>query len=230
MTRPLQIMVIEDYDALREAICDVLSKDGHEVVGVAMAEDVDDEPTGTVIDLYIVDINLPGENGISLAARIRQSQPDVGIVIVSARTSLGDRIGGYESGANIYLTKPLSLDELRAVVAGFGRRMAASDLPTVGSVTVCPSRMLATGPSGEVRLNQQELVLLSALSRAAQQSLQHWQVAVHLGKGDEISKETLEVKVGRLRKKLVACGIELPAIQAMRGVGYKLCCSVKIRQ
>ena len=120
MTRPLKIIVIEDYDDYREAICNALSGDGHQVVGLAMAEDVDDEPFGYVSDLYIVDLNLPGEDGISLARRIRQSQPNVGIVIVSARNSLEDRIGGYQSGANIYLTKPFSLDELRAVVSGFG--------------------------------------------------------------------------------------------------------------
>ena len=118
MPRSLKIVVIEDYDDYREAICEALRRDGHEVVGVAMAEDVDDEPFGHVSDLYIVDLNLPGEDGISLARRIRHSQPDVGIVIVSARNSVEDRIGGYRSGANIYLTKPFSLDELRAVVAG----------------------------------------------------------------------------------------------------------------
>ena len=108
MTRVLKIVVIEDYDDYREAICSALASDGHQVVGLAMAEDVDDEPYGYVSDLYIVDLNLPGEDGISLARRIRQSQPNVGIVIVSARNSLEDRIGGYQSGANIYLTKPFS--------------------------------------------------------------------------------------------------------------------------
>jgi len=121
-SRPLKIVVIEDYDALREAMCDVLSRDGHDVIGVAMAEEVDDESAGFVSDLYIIDINLPGEDGISLAQRIRRSQPEVGIVIVSARSTVSDRIGGYKSGANIYLTKPLSIEELRAVVEGFVQR------------------------------------------------------------------------------------------------------------
>ena len=70
--RPLKIVVIEDYDALREAMCDVLSGDGHDVVGVSMAEEVDDEPTGFVSDLYIIDLNLPGEDGISLAQSFEQ--------------------------------------------------------------------------------------------------------------------------------------------------------------
>lgn len=226
--RPLRIMVIEDYDALRDAICKVLTQAGHEVVGVPMAEDVDDAPIGFVCDLYVVDINLPGEDGISLAARLRQSQPDVGIVIVSARHAVADRIDGYASGANLYLTKPLALEELSAVVAGFARRIGGGDPQPGQSLTLRPIRMELTGAAGSARLTQAELVLLAAFSRAAQQSLEHWQVASHFGQGDNLTKENLEVKLGRLRKKLIACGAEAPAIQSIRGFGYRLCIPVQV--
>ncbi|PZF77571.1 DNA-binding response regulator [Aestuariivirga litoralis] len=226
--RPLRIVVIEDYDALREAICDALSQDGHEVVGVSMAEEVDDEPTGFVSDLYIIDINLPGEDGISLAQRIRRSQPDVGIVIISARSSVDDRIGGYKSGANIYLTKPLSLEELRAVVDGIVLRLLSAEASHPTAIRLSPMKMLVTGPAGAARLTQPEVVLLAALSRAPQRELEHWQVATHLGNGEEISKENLEVKLGRLRKKLVSCGAEVPAIQSLRGIGYRLTAPIEI--
>lgn len=227
MSRALKIVVIEDYDDFREAICNALAGDGHQVVGLAMAEDVDDEPFGYVSDLYIVDLNLPGEDGISLARRVRHSQPDVGIVIVSARNSVEDRIGGYQSGANIYLTKPFSLDELRAVVAGFGDRLADRETPQTGALNLSPRRMLLIGPGGEVRLTQAEVLLLAAFSRVPQQNLERWQVAVHLGHGEDISRENLDVKLGRLRKKLISCGVDAPAIQSVRGVGYRLCVSIK---
>lgn len=228
MTRPLRIIVVEDYDDYREAMCEALRNEGHEVAGVAMAEDVDDEPLGYLSDLYIVDLNLPGEDGISLPRRIRQSQPNVGIVIVSASNSVEDRIGGYQSGANIYLTKPFSVDELRAVVAGFSDRMAGSDGGPGVALTLAPSRMSLTGPASEVRLSQPEVVLLAAFARAAQQTLERWQVAAHLGSGEPISRENLDVKLGRLRKKLLACGAAPPAIQSLRGVGYKLCSQLKV--
>jgi DNA-binding response OmpR family regulator len=70
--------------------------------------------------------------------------------------------------------------------------------------------------------------LLAAFSRAVQQSLEHWQVASHLGQGEDLTKENLEVKLGRLRKKLIACGAEAPAIQSMRGFGYRLCVAVQV--
>ena len=223
--RPLRILVVEDYDDLREAICKALSAQGHEVVGVAMAEDVDDEPIGFVCDLYIIDVNLPGEDGISLAGRLRRSQPHVGIVIVSARLALADRIDGYTSGANLYLTKPLSLDELGAVVAGFARRLGSgTEQAESGALTLRPVRMDLMGPTGAARMTQAEIVLLAAFSRAAQQSLEHWQVAAHFGLGDSLTKDNL----GRLRKKLLACGAEAPAIQSIRGFGYRLCVPVRV--
>lgn len=226
--RPLRIMVIEDYEDLRDTICRVLSEDGHEVVGVAMAEDVDDTPVGFVPDLYIVDLNLPGEDGRSLVARVRRSEPSVGIVIVSARSAVTDRIDGYSSGANIYLTKPVSLEELRAVVAGFVRRLVEAERGKDGPFVLHPLRMQVKGPAYSARVTQAEQVLLAAFARAAQQSLEHWQVAAHLGQGEELSKENLEVKLGRLRKKLIACGAPAPAIQSIRGVGYRLCVPVRV--
>jgi DNA-binding response OmpR family regulator len=226
--RSLGIMVVEDYDALRETICRVLAEEGHEVVGVVMAEDVDDTPVGFVPDLYIVDLNLPGEDGISLATRIRRSEPSVGIVIVSARASVTDRIDGYVSGANIYLTKPVSLDELRAVVAGFVQRLVEVEQGKDSSFVLHPLRMQVSGPKFSARVTQAEQVLLAAFARAAQQSLEHWQVAAHLGQGEDLTKENLEVRLGRLRKKLIACGAPAPVIQSIRGVGYRLCVPVRV--
>lgn len=222
MTRSLRIIVVEDYDALREAICDVLKKDGHSVVGLAMAEEIDDESGGFICDLYIIDLNLPGEDGLSLARRIRQAQPDVGIVIVSARTSLEDRIGGYQSGGNIYLTKPLSLEELRAVVGSFEQRRSNAEASRHDVMTLRPISLVLKGPKGDTRLTQPEVLLLTAFARARHHELEHWQVAAHLRQGDEITKENLEVKIGRLRRKMIACGAEPPAIQSIRGLGYRL--------
>lgn len=220
--QPLQIVVIEDYDALRQAICDVLVKDGHSVFSAAMAEDLDDETCGFIGDLYIIDLNLPGEDGFSLSRRIRQSQPDVGIVIVSARTSVEDRIGGYQSGGNIYLTKPLSLEELRAVVASFQERKSNREFSSPNVLRLNTLNMILTGPLGRVALTERETGLVSAFSKASKNELEHWQVASHLKKGEDITKENLEVKVGRLRRKLIICGANHPAIQSIRGVGYRI--------
>lgn len=228
--RPLTIMVVEDYDTLRDTICDVLSEDGHKVVGVPMAEDVDDTPTGLVCDLYIVDINLPGEDGNSLVSRLRISQPDAGIVIISARHSLADRIQGYSSGATTYLRKPLELVELRAVVRGFSSIVAQRAQGTDGLLTLRPSRMELYGPAGSARMSPSEIVLLAAFSRAVQQTLEHWQVASHLESDGDISKENMEVRMGRLRRKISFCGASVRPIQSIRGFGYRLCVPIIVME
>ena len=76
--------MVEDNDSLREATVDFLSRQGHQVSGLVCAEDVDDTPTRDVPDLYVIDVNLPGESGFSLAERIRSSQPRAGIVLMTA--------------------------------------------------------------------------------------------------------------------------------------------------
>lgn len=110
-TPSLHILVVEDNDSLRDATVDFLNAQGHQATGVVCAEDVDDTPTRGVPDLYLIDVNLPGEDGFSLAERIRQSQPMAGIVVMTARGQLNDRLEGYASGADNYLIKPVEQSE-----------------------------------------------------------------------------------------------------------------------
>lgn len=224
----LKIVVVEDYDTLRRAICSELSQEGHSVAGLAMAEDVDDEVLGSVPDLYIIDLNLPGEDGLSLVRRIRASQPDVGIVIASARNTVVDRVDGYSGGANIFLTKPIDFDELKAIIDSFGQRLSFNKQRDTAAVALHMLTLKLVGPAGEVNLTQMEASLLAAFSRAPQRGLEHWQVAEHLGAGEDINKENVEVKLVRLRKKLARSGIDGNTIISLRGVGYRLCVPVNV--
>lgn len=225
--RPLSIVVVEDYDILRDAIVDLLRQDGHQVTGLAMAEDIDDEISGGAPDLYVIDLNLPGEDGISLAQRIRRGHPDAMLVIASARTELNDRLASYEAGANVYLTKPIALEELRAIIDNFCRRQIKQQAsPSCGILD--PQHMQLTGPTASCQLSQAEVSLLTAFARSAQNTLENWQVAQQLFGEREVSKEYLEVKLSRLRKKMTDCGIGSPTIQAIRGHGYKLCLSIVV--
>ena len=110
----LKILVVEDNDELRAATLAYLQKHGHYVRGVSMAEDIDDMTGGFFPDVYIIDLKLPGENGLSLTRRLRASHPDAGIIITTARTQFDDKLMGYESGADHYLPKPVHPKELLA--------------------------------------------------------------------------------------------------------------------
>lgn len=221
----LNILVVEDYDVLRNAMVKVLTRAGHRVLGVGMAEDVDDEPMGCLPDMYIIDLNLPGENGLSLARRIRQSAPNAHIVLATARLHIDDRVAGYAAGADIYLAKPVAPEELVAIAQQLSQRLHRKSIGEQAQLSLFNKRLLLKGPRGQAALSQSEVVLLGALARAPDAVLEHWQVAQQLGAG---SKDSQEVRIGRLRKKLIACGAEAPAIKAIRNQGYKMLSRVEV--
>ncbi len=119
----MNILVIEDHDPLREVTIFALTEMGHKVRGIGSAEALNAELEISVPHILILDLNLPGEDGLSLAGRLRRMHPTIGIVMVTARNELTDKISGYESGADIYLTKPTSLEELAAAVNALSRRI-----------------------------------------------------------------------------------------------------------
>ena len=223
----LKILVVEDNDALREAMLAFFQQQGHYVRGVPMAEDIDDVTGGFVPNVYVIDLNLPDEDGLSLTRRLREAQPNVGIVITTARAQIGEKVLGYESGADLYLTKPVDSRELMAGVSALGKR-----LRTLGqnqpAFLLDLTRMQLSGPNGSVALTASDVLVLSALVRAPGKKLERWQIAEILrGNGTEsAAASTLEMRITRLRKKLAAVGAPSPQIKALHKVGYALCAPV----
>lgn len=229
LAKALNILVVEDYEVLRDAMVRTLTRAGHRVLGVGMAEDVDDLPMGCLPDMYVIDLNLPGEDGLSLARRIRVSAPATKIVLATARTAIVDKVAGYAAGADIYLPKPVDPEELVAIAKNLSERRVSQNNPSAEKLLLVSQKMTLQGPQAQVFLTQSEVLVLGALARAPNQSLEHWQVAQHLGVDLAISKDSQEVRIGRLRKKIITCGATLPAIKAIRGHGYKLLCEIEVR-
>ena len=224
----LHILVVEDNDSLREATVEFLQSQGHHATGVVLAEDVDDTPTRDLPDLYLIDVNLPGENGFSLAERIRRSQPLAGIVLVTARGQLNDRLEGYATGADNYLIKPVEKLELLACVNNLARRLKPSREPT-SALVLNNAKLLLSGPEAEISLTQGEGLLLAALCRAAGQKLERWQAMQLIDNKDKgLVTANLEMRISALRKKLSACGAGPDAIRTLRGFGYGLNCQIKV--
>jgi DNA-binding response OmpR family regulator len=223
MTTGLNIVVVEDHDILREILVDLLCQNGHRASGFFCAEDVDDEQKHALTDLYVIDLNLPGEDGLSLARRIRHAHPRVGIVMATARSSLSDKMTGYDSGADFYLSKPVDPEELLAVITAFARRTRQDQEKQVDILRLNGQRMTLTGPLGKVMLTQSEILMLSSLMIAPGQVLERWQIIANLvGEADTISDSSLEVRMTYLRRKIAEVGGDTPAIKAVRKYGYKL--------
>jgi DNA-binding response OmpR family regulator len=230
MDSRLNIILVEDNDDLRDATVDALQAMGHNVRGVDCAEALDDQLGAFRAELLVLDLNLPGEDGISVARRIRASAPDIGIIMLTARNQLSEKVQGYDSGADIYLTKPTSVKELGAAIASLARRIHPRAVPAQ-ALTLNPHTLQLRGSVGALDVSYHEATLLSAFAKAKDRRLEHWQIIELSGKtADEASKNSLEVQIVRLRKRLEQVGALSPTIKAIRGTGYQLCIAIEIRQ
>lgn len=229
----LRIAIVEDNDDLRESLMEVLQAAGQKVTGFACAEELDGAPAACVFDLVLLDLNLPGEDGLSLAARLRHVQPGLRVIMMTTRTGLDDRIRGYDAGADLYLPKPIAEDELLAAVRAIGRQIHA-DEQKADECADCRLRLdLKTsqvlGAKGVAFLNPIDLTLLSALARAPGQKLEYWQLIEATGQEvNEDTKANLSVRMTRLRTKLIQTGCSTSVLKANRSSGYQLCVRLKM--
>lgn len=230
MASHLSIVLVEDNDDLRELTADALRGEGHRVVALSCAEELEDHAAGAAADVFLIDLNLPGEDGFNLSRRIRQVHPLVGIIIISARSDLQDKIIGYDSGADWYLPKPVPFGELSAALKSFARRRQAQQFETVtpaGSLRLQQREL--HGPAGSVRLTPAEETLLTAFARAPSRRLESWQLLELFGLDSaDVSKTSLEVRITRLRKKLSQVGTQGLCLESIRGIGYQLNVPVQV--
>lgn len=230
----LNIVLVEDHDSLREAIGVVLRQHGHQVWLLSCAEEVDDIPKAMPIDIFVIDLNLPGEDGLSLTRRLRKTHPLVGIVLLTARGEVQDKVLGYSDGADVYLTKPVQEQELQAVLLSLARRKQSQEqvIEALRNNTLLLRQSDLTlygAHQHKVRLSADEATLLAALARAPAQRLETWQITELLGLDvNDYRKASLVVRMNRLRKKLMQAGASEGCLQALRREGYQLCVAVSV--
>ena len=227
MSTPINIAVVEDHDALREVMISHIEQMGHHVFGADGGESLDDLLASYTFDLLILDLNLPGEDGLSIAKRMRQAFSEIFIIMMTARNTEKDRIVGYEFGADIYLPKTTSLRELEAAISTIARRRSVKNASTQ-AIKLDVQKMCLIG-SQEVPLGRSELILLKALAESPNQRLDYWRLLELIGKGvDDRSKSNLEVMVVRLRKKIALAGPQQESIRSLHKEGYQLICPIEI--
>lgn len=229
MTRHLNIAVVEDCDVQRMAVTGRLRQRGHNVQGLTCAEEMEDAGGRMSVDVLVSDVELPGEDGLSLAKRMREAHPNAGIIIVTSTPKIERRLGSYESGADLFMPKPLHLAELAAAVEAVGRRVMSARVPVDSGLVLNESALSLQGPNGAVTVSEREAHVLAALSRAPGRQLESWRLMEVLGEDPETyAKEAFEVRMGRLRRKLQQAGAETPCLRALRGIGYQLCAPLQV--
>lgn len=226
---PIKLLVVEDHLDLLDVMVETFAACGYDVIGLDSAEAVDQLPAHFVADIAVLDLNLPGESGLSLAQRLRRVQPGIGIIMVTAQHALEQKLAGYEHGADLYLTKPIAPQELCAAVFALAQRLRPrSDIQPPAFMLDTTTHLLHT-PQGDLVLSQPESTLLHALALAPEHTLEVFQALERLDKPVDASGKTqLEVMISRLRVKLVAHGAPAVPIRSVRGKGYRLCMPLRL--
>lgn len=231
---PLEIVVVEDNDALREQLVAFLSRPGWRLRGADCGEQLDALLREGPAHVLVLDLNLPFEDGHSIALRMRAAFPQMGIVMLTARARPSDRTAGYASGADVYLTKPTNVEELESVVQNLARRL--QPVPEAGLVLDLAHLVLRdtqAGPGGQVSLSLTEAQLLRLLAMAPQRQLDTDYLLHQLyGEAAEVGnkRDLLAVMISRLRLKLNASALpHKDLVRAVRGVGYRLAAALVVR-
>lgn len=221
----LKIAIVEDNDDLRALLMQDLTIAGYFVRGAESAEQLDEIFAGNNFNVLIADVNLPGESGYEIAARYKRLNTHLTVVMLTARTSVEDKVRGYESGADLYLTKPVSNPELLAVIGSISRRLNSQMVAP--EITLNVKSLTLTGTK-TVYLNRQEALMIKALCESPSSNLPYYRLLEICNEPvDEASKAVLEVRITRLRKKFVEIGVE-KSFRALRGNGYQLLVGVHI--
>ena len=229
----MRIAIVEDDAILREELAYFLGENGFLVSQVNNGSSLDELLMYENIKLIILDVSLPGQNGMVIAKRLRTSFPNLGIIMLTARTSLVDRIQSYENGADIYLPKPTPALELLAAVRSLERRLKETELPQSWSLDFLRRKLTPPGSTQPIELTAVEVYLLSALAAAPNQTLDFESIQELLKiKYDfkELTKRALENLISRLRIKIsLSIGDEkVRCIQSVWGAGYQLCLPIVI--
>jgi len=233
--KSLRIALVEDDPLLRKEMHYHLKQQGFVVYALDRGSSLDELLLTEPIDTLILDLNLPGEDGLSIAKRIRLSIPLIVIIMLTARTATPERLKGYEAGADIYLSKPIDPEELTAALLSQHRRAQRSLVVSPGLTLSLQSLSLtSTASQQKVYLTNSEKVFLTALAQATSHLLESDMICEILSQRagvTNIGRRSLESLVSRLRKKIAVLMPDDPSspIKAIWGVGYQLCVPIELR-
>lgn len=217
------ILVVDDDRRIRELLKSYLAENGFRVTVADSAEAARRHMQGLAFDLMVLDIMMPGENGIALTRALREGAADVPILMLSARSDTGDRIAGLAAGSDDYLAKPFEPRELLLRIRNLLRRAAPaeeieSDVRFGGFTFNLPRGELRRGGEA-VRLTSREKELLRLLARRPGQPVARSELAAP---GAADGARSIDVQINRLRRKIESDPATPVYLQTIHGSGYAL--------
>ncbi len=221
----MKILIIEDEKALADSIASYLSQEGY---SCELAPDFNTAEEKALLhnyDCIILDITLPGGNGLTILKNIKKEKPDAGVIIISAKNSLDDKVVGLDIGADDYLTKPFHLSELNSRIKSVIRRrnFNGSTKITFNEMTLLPEEMQLIINKQPTVLTKKEYDLLLYFIANKNRVITKESIVEHLW-GDHMdmvdSFDFIYVHIKNLRKKIVEKGGK-DYIQTVYGMGYR---------
>ncbi|WP_323017103.1 response regulator transcription factor [Castellaniella sp.] len=218
----MRVLVIEDDTTLGHALQEFLGGQGYAVDWLQSGDRVEGAVAGQSYDLLLLDLNLPGLNGLEVLQRLRAGGSQIPVLILTARDGLDDRVAGLDAGADDYVTKPFELAELAARVRAMARRHAgqAQTILECGPLAFDTVGRQIRVSGKRLALSVRELSVLEMLMARPGRVVTKQQIVNSLSAWDaDFSENAVEVYVYRLRKRLDGTGA---SIQTVRGFGYLL--------
>lgn len=228
MAEDAHILVVDDDARLRVLLSRYLAGEGFRVTTAETASEARDKLRFMHPDMMVLDVMMPGENGLTLTESLRREQgSDVPVLLLTARGTPEDRIAGFEAGADDYLGKPFEPRELVLRIRALLRRAptAVQEAPRgpvqLGALSFDVGRGELSGPEGNIRLTGGEAALLAALALKPNEVLSREEIAAALGM-DDSGERAIDVQVTRLRRKVETDPREPRFLHTVRGRGYVL--------
>ena len=220
----MRLLVVEDNPSLSALLVDLLSDHAYAVDAVATVDDARAALAAATYDLIVLDLELPDGDGGALLREVRRHGQGVRVLVATARSEVPHRIKTLDAGADDYLVKPFSPDELVARVRALLRRPneALDPIIEAGNVTLDTSRLLVMIAGTAVELPRRELTVLAELMRHQGRLVGRRALDEAIYAFDaEVTPNAIEASISRVRRRLEANGASV-AITAMRGLGYIL--------
>jgi DNA-binding response OmpR family regulator len=220
----MRILVVEDEPSIAKFVEQGLIEAGHAVDRVDDGRDALDYALSADYDVYVLDIMLPGMDGLALLRELRRRGDKTPALMLTARDTVDDRVDGLDAGADDYLVKPFAFRELLARVRALLRRppLQTGTILQVADLAMDSARREVTRGGRRIELSPREYAVLEYLLRHPDQVLSRTQIGEHVWNFDFYHESNVvDVYIGYLRRKIDK-GSSLPLLHTVRGVGYRL--------
>jgi DNA-binding response OmpR family regulator len=219
----VQVLVIEDEQRMADLLRRTLEEDGHAAVVARNGRDGFEIARSGLFDVIVLDVTLPGADGISVARKLRENRNQTPVLMLTARDAPSDVVKGLDAGADDYLTKPFSIEVLLARLRAVSRR-GAIPRPVhleIGGVSLDPATHSVTRAGRPVNVTPREYRLLELLMRNRGHAISRDTILESVwGFDSQVTANTLEVFVRQLRLKVDTGQPKL--IHTVRGYGYRM--------